>query len=109
MTSSPIGEGFVPFPPDRASSYRAAGYWSGRTVDSMLTDAAHHRPTHIAVVDADGPGRLSFAQLDERADHAAAGLAELGIDIGDRCCCSCRTPANSRWRYSRSCAPARSR
>jgi mycobactin salicyl-AMP ligase len=84
MTSSPIGEGFVPFPPDRASSYRAAGYWSGRTVDSLLTDAAHRRPTHIAVVDADGPGRLSFAQLDERADRAAAGLAELGIAIGDR-------------------------
>jgi mycobactin salicyl-AMP ligase len=84
MTSSPIGEGFVPFPPDRASSYRAAGYWSGRTVDSMLADAAHRRPTHIAVVDADGPGRLSFAQLDERADRAAAGLTELGIAVGDR-------------------------
>jgi mycobactin salicyl-AMP ligase len=82
--SSSIMEGFVPFPPDRAATYQAAGYWSGRTVDSMLTDAAYRWPTHVAVVDADGPGRLTFAQLDERADRAAAGLAELGIAVGDR-------------------------
>jgi mycobactin salicyl-AMP ligase len=82
--SSSVMEGFVPFPPDRAATYRAAGYWSGRTVDSMLTDSAHHRPAQVAVVDADGPGRLTFAQLDERADRAAAGLAELGIAAGDR-------------------------
>jgi mycobactin salicyl-AMP ligase len=82
--SSFVLDGFVPFPPDRAAHYRAAGYWSGRTVDSMLTDAAHRRPTHAAVVDADGQYRLTFSQLDERADRAAAGLAELGIATGDR-------------------------
>jgi mycobactin salicyl-AMP ligase len=82
--SSSIMEGFVPFPPDRAAKYQAAGYWRGRTVDSMLTDAAHRWPTHVAVVDADGPGRLTFAQLNERADRAAAGLSELGIAVGDR-------------------------
>ena len=38
----------------------------------------------LAVVDADGPQRLTFAQLDERADRAAAGLAELGIAASDR-------------------------
>lgn len=32
--------GFVPFPADRAASYRAAGYWSGRTLDTVLSDAA---------------------------------------------------------------------
>ena len=83
MPSSQL-DGFVPFPPDRAAKYRAAGYWTGRTVDSMLCDAAHRWPTHVAVVDADGPGRLTFAQLDERADRGAAGLAELGIVAGDR-------------------------
>jgi len=83
MSSSQL-EGFVPFPPDRAASYWAAGYWTGRTVDSMLSDAAQTWSTHIAVVDADGPQRLTFAQLDERADRAAAGLAELGIAAGDR-------------------------
>ena len=83
MTSSQL-EGFVPFPPDRAANYRAAGYWSGRTVDSMLSDATQNWSAHVAVVDADGPQRLTFAQLDERADRAAAGLAELGIAAGDR-------------------------
>ena len=82
--SSSVMEGFVPFPPDRAARYQAAGYWSGRTVDSMLTVAARRRPDQLAVVDADGPGRLTFAQMDERADRAAAGLAELGINVGDR-------------------------
>src|ERR1700729_772252 len=82
--SSSFMEGFVPFPPDRAANYRAAGYWTGQTVDSMLTEAAQTWSTHGAVVDADGPQRLTFAQLDERADRAAAGLAELGIAAGDR-------------------------
>ena len=87
MPSSDLA-GFVPFPPDRATRYRAAGYWTGRTVDSMLSDAAQRWPDRVAVLDADTalgpPQRLSFAQLDERADHAAAGLAALGIAPGDR-------------------------
>ena len=83
MSSSQL-EGFVPFPPDRAANYRAAGYWTDRTVDSMLSDAAQNWSTQLAVVDADGPQRLTFAQLDERADRAAAGLAELGIAASDR-------------------------
>jgi mycobactin salicyl-AMP ligase len=80
--------GFVPFPPDRAARYRAAGYWTGRTVDSVLSDAAQRWPNSIAVLDAgataSSPQRLSYAELNERADHAAAGLAELGIRPGDR-------------------------
>jgi mycobactin salicyl-AMP ligase len=77
-------DGFVPFPPDRAANYRAAGYWRGRPVDSLLSGAAQRWPTNTAVVDVDGSARLTFAQLDERADRAAAGLAELGVDAGDR-------------------------
>jgi mycobactin salicyl-AMP ligase len=62
--------------------YRAAGYWTGRTVDSMLADAAQRWPTRVAVVD--GAQQLTYAELDERADRAAAGLAALGIVSGDR-------------------------
>jgi len=87
MSSSDLA-GFVPFPPDRAARYRNAGYWTGRTVDSLLSDAAQRWPTRAGVLDAGtavGSGqRLTFAQLDERADRAAAGLAELGIAPGDR-------------------------
>jgi mycobactin salicyl-AMP ligase len=81
MPSSAL-DGFVPFPPDRAARYRADGYWNGQTVDSLLTTAAHRWPTHVGVIDADEA--LTFAQLDERADRAAAGLAALGIASGDR-------------------------
>ncbi len=81
MSSSQL-EGFVPFPPDRAAYYRAAGYWTDRTVDSMLSDAAQRWPTRVAVVDV--AQQITYAELDERADDAAAGLADLGIASGDR-------------------------
>lgn len=75
-------DGFVPFPSDRAARYRAAGYWTGRTVDSLLTDAAATRPEHLAVADADTG--YSYAELDRRADRAATGFAARGIAPGDR-------------------------
>ena len=81
MSTSDL-DGFVPFPPDRATRYRTAGYWTGRTVESMLADAAQRWPTRVAVVDV--ARRLTYAELDERADRAAAGLAALGIASGDR-------------------------
>ncbi len=76
--------GFVPFPADRAASYRAAGYWSGRSLDSILSDAAQNWPDRIAVVDALADHGLSYAELDAQATRAAAGLGDLGIAPGDR-------------------------
>jgi mycobactin salicyl-AMP ligase len=77
-------EGFVPFPADRAASYRAAGYWTGRTLDTILTDAARRWPDKIAVIDAPADGGLSYAGLHERANRVATGLRRLGIAPGDR-------------------------
>jgi len=77
-------DGFVPFPAERASRYRAAGYWTGRSVASLLSGAARRWPDRTAVLDANTPRRLSYAELDERADRGAAGLAELGVAPGDR-------------------------
>lgn len=77
-------DGFVPFPADRATAYRAAGYWAGRTLDTVLTDAARRWPQRVAVLDAVGGERFSYAELEERADRAAAGLHALGIAPGDR-------------------------
>jgi mycobactin salicyl-AMP ligase len=84
QTATNALEGFVPFPADRAARYRSAGYWTGRTLDSILSDAAQRWPDHPAVLDAAGTERLSYADLDDRADRAAAGLAEMGISPGDR-------------------------
>ena len=77
-------DGFVPFPADRAAAYRAAGYWTGRTLDSILTEAARRWPDRTAVLDAAGGDGFRYGELDERANRAAAGLRDLGIAPGDR-------------------------
>ncbi|MGE2733210.1 (2,3-dihydroxybenzoyl)adenylate synthase [Mycolicibacterium vaccae] len=77
-----LARGFVPFPEDRAETYRRAGYWTGRPLDSILTDAAAAWPDRPAIID---PARTyTFAGLDAAAERAAAGLAGLGIRPGDR-------------------------
>lgn len=77
-------DGFVPFPADRAAAYRAAGYWTGRPLDAILTDAAQQWPDRTAVVDAVGDTGLSYADLDDQANRAASGLRGAGIAPGDR-------------------------
>ncbi len=77
-----LTRGFVPFPADRADLYRRAGYWTGRPLDSILTDAAATWPAKQAIVDA--TQTYTFAELDALADRVAAGLAQLGIAAGDR-------------------------
>src|SRR5690625_1765199 len=73
---------FVPFPDERAAAYRAAGYWRGRPLTSLLDDAAARWPQRTALIDP--ATTLSYAQLDAAADNAAAGLHRLGVAPGDR-------------------------
>lgn len=80
--SADLLKGFVPFPKDRAQSYREAGYWTGRPLDSILTDAAAQWPHRTAIVDS--ATSYSFAELAAVAERVAAGLADLGITEGDR-------------------------
>ena len=82
--AAPTGslDGFVPFPPERAARYRAAGYWTGRTVDSVLRNAATTWPDRVAVVDA--ASSLTYSELDKLVDRAAGGFAALGIAPTDR-------------------------
>lgn len=77
-----LTRGFVPFPPDRAEVYRRAGYWTGRPLDSILTEAAARWPDKPAVIDS--AQTYTFRELDAAADRVAAGLAALGIRPGDR-------------------------
>jgi mycobactin salicyl-AMP ligase len=75
-------DGFVAFPPQRAAAYRAAGYWTGRTVDSLLRHAATTWPDRVAVVD--DVSVHTYSELDGLVDRAAAGFAALGIEPADR-------------------------
>ncbi|MGO9384011.1 MAG: (2,3-dihydroxybenzoyl)adenylate synthase, partial [Mycobacterium sp.] len=75
-------DGFVPFPAERAARYRAAGYWTGRTVASVLRNAATTWPDRVAVVDA--ASSLTYSELDKIVDRAAGGFAALGIAPTDR-------------------------
>lgn len=75
-------DGFVPFPPERAAAYRAAGYWTGRPLDSVLRQAAIDWPDRVAVIDT--AGSHTYRELDELADGAAAGFHSMGIGPGQR-------------------------
>jgi mycobactin salicyl-AMP ligase len=79
---TPALDGFVPFPPERAAGYTAAGYWTGRTLDSVLRNAAAAWPDRICVVDA--VGSHTYSELDELVDRAAGGFAAIGITPADR-------------------------
>lgn len=69
---------FVPWPPEFAERYRAAGYWRGQPLGDLIAD----RGDAIAVVD--GDRRWTYRELDERANRMAAGFLKLGIARGDR-------------------------
>jgi salicylate---CoA ligase len=78
----PIAEGTVPWPDEFVQRYVAARYWQGRPLGALLHEAAAVRPDAVALVD--GELRLTYAQLLNRAGAAAARLAELGLQPGDR-------------------------
>ncbi|MEV3874186.1 AMP-binding protein [Streptomyces sp. NPDC049906] len=72
----------VPWPPEIAARYRAAGHWRGQTFGALLSSLAAAYADRTAVVG--GDRRWSFAELDERAHRIAAGLVESGLAAGDR-------------------------
>ena len=77
-----LARGFGPFPTERAEVYRRAGFWTGRPLDSILTEAAAAWPDKPAVIDT--AQTYTFRELDTAANRVAAGLAALGIRPGDR-------------------------
>ena len=67
--------------------YTADGAWKAHTLRSLLTDAAALHPDRVAAVDrstaAPNAGRLTYAELDDRAHRYACGLYALGVRPGD--------------------------
>lgn len=72
----------VRWPEAFAERYRKLGYWQGRPLGDFLAGHAGTDGSAPALVSDDG--RLSYADLDRRAGHLAAGLAGLGLGRGDR-------------------------
>jgi len=72
----------VRWPEALAERYRKAGYWQGRPLGSFL--AGHARTIGEAGALVAGGQRLTYAELDRRAGHLAAGLVDLGVGPGDR-------------------------
>lgn len=81
MSDARWGDRLVGYPEPLVRAYREAGLWGTRTVADELHATALRHPDRIAVVALDG--RLSYAELDERTDRLAAGLAGLGLTVGD--------------------------
>jgi 2,3-dihydroxybenzoate---[aryl-carrier protein] ligase len=75
-------EGCVPWPDEFAGRYRREGFWRGRTLDQLLHDNARSFGDRTALVA--GERRISYCELDSRADRLAGGLRELGILADDR-------------------------
>ncbi len=74
--------GTVDWPAATAARYRAAGWWDGSTLHSVLEGAAARWPDKAALVA--GDIRLSYAELQAQAARLAARLQDLGLKPRDR-------------------------
>jgi 2,3-dihydroxybenzoate-AMP ligase len=82
MNSLDSLDGFVPWPSEFAERYRSRGYWRGETLGELLRYWAHADSERVALVV--GQRRLTYGQLNLRADRLAAGLSQMGIKPGQR-------------------------
>lgn len=74
--------GCFAWPEEWAERYRRLGCWRGETFGAMLRQRAAAHGDRIAIVG--GDRRISYAELDARADRLAAGFRSLGLRPGDR-------------------------
>jgi non-ribosomal peptide synthetase component E (peptide arylation enzyme) len=68
---------------ERAAAYRRAGHWDAATLSGRVADAAARRPAHAAVIDRDGAGVHSYAELGRDVSTVAAWLEAQGVGAGD--------------------------
>ncbi|GAA2266764.1 bifunctional salicyl-AMP ligase/salicyl-S-ArCP synthetase MbtA [Streptomyces amakusaensis] len=80
--SLPDGPAFTPWPAEDARRYRDLGHWRGTALGELPRAWAARSGDRTALVS--GDRRLSYTELDRRADTLAAGLLALGIAPGDR-------------------------
>ncbi|MFC9355089.1 AMP-binding protein [Rhodococcus sp. NPDC057014] len=77
---------YTPIDDETAAAWRAAGWWEGRSIRSLLTEAAQTHPDRVALVGyRSGGERVSrtYREFDRNAHHAASIFASLGVGVGD--------------------------
>ncbi len=74
-------EGIVPPAPKTVDKYVRGGWWLDITFGDVLDRTASRSPDREALVD--GRTRLTYAEIRDRVDRLATGLASLGIKRGD--------------------------
>lgn len=72
----------TPFPPELVLRYRSSGLWGDRTIGEELDAVAQANGSRDAVVDPNR--RITYAELNRRSASIAAGLLDLGLEVGDR-------------------------
>lgn len=77
-----VQHGVEPWPAEFVRRYREAGYWRGESLGDLLRGWAGRFADATALVC--GGDRISYRELDRRADVQAAGLIRRGITSGDR-------------------------
>lgn len=68
---------FPAWPAEYIELYTRNGCWSGETFGQLLRDRAEKYPDKIAIVSE--KGKLTYFELDSRANQLAAGFIEMGI------------------------------
>ena len=75
-------DGVTPFPAEFAARYRELGYWEDRPLFDGFTAALTAYADRVALADEAGP--VTYRQLDERSEHLARVLLDLGLRPLDR-------------------------
>jgi 2,3-dihydroxybenzoate-AMP ligase len=74
--------GVVPFPPDYAARYRAAGYWEDRSLRDEFAIVFKRYAERVALID--GARSFNYADVDRLSTNCALNLLELGLRPLDR-------------------------
>ena len=75
-------EGFVPFPPQFAATYRARGYWQDRSLAQEFAGVFSKCATRTALID--GDRTYTYADIDRHSENLALNLLALGLKPQDR-------------------------
>jgi 2,3-dihydroxybenzoate-AMP ligase len=75
-------QGFVPFPPEFATDYRAKGYWRDQSLAQEFDAVFKRFADYVALID--GTRSYTYAELDRLTDNLALNLLALGLKPQDR-------------------------